>query len=122
MTNLNGGNDEQNTRRKERKKPEEPSPLFEYLKSEKGHELVSRIVAIIEDVKKVTLDRGAERAKLDLEFARQHRRNLLIQQSVIFGMSIVAASLLTYYDKFNSTIGVFFGTLVGYFLARRNMN
>lgn len=107
---------------KNKKEIAEPSPFFEYLRSEQGHELVSRIVAIIEDVKKATLDRGAEQAKLDLEFARQHRRNLLIQQSVIFGMSIIVASLLTYYDKFNSTVGVFFGTLVGYFLARKNMS
>lgn len=95
------------------------SPFIEYLKSPQGHELASRIVTIIEEVKKATLDRSAEQSKLNVEFTHRHRRNLLILQSTVLGVAILAASLLTYYDKFDSTVAILFGTLVGYFFGRK---
>jgi len=99
--------------------PEEWSPFFDYLQSAQGHELASRIVTLIEEVKKATLDRSAEQGKINMELTHRERRNSLILQGVVFGIAIIAASFLTYFDKFNSTIAVLFGTLVGYFFGRK---
>jgi len=104
----------------EKIKSEEFPPLLEYLKSPQGHELASRIVTLIEEIKKVTLDKSAEQSKLNMELTHRDRRNLIISQGVVFVITIIAASILTYFDKFNSTIGFLFGTLVGYFFGRRN--
>jgi hypothetical protein len=85
-----------------------PSPLFEYLNTEKGHELVTRILNIVDDVKKVTITHNASYAKLEKW-----------QQIAIVFAVLVASTILTIYDKFNSTIGVLFGTLVGYVFGKR---
>ena len=104
--------------------PEQPEQIewknfFSYLQSPQGHELASRIVALIEEIKKATLDRSAEHSKLNVQLEHRDKRNLLILQSAVFGIAIIAASLLTYCDKFNSTIAILFGTLVGYFFGRK---
>jgi hypothetical protein len=85
------------------------SPFFEYLKSEKGHEVTSRVLAIFEDLKKAALARSSEHAKFE--------RTL---QAGIVLVVVVAASLLTYFAKFDASLGVLFGTLVGYLFGRRN--
>jgi len=36
--------------------------FFEYLRSDKGHELATRIVSLFEEIKKATLDRSAEQS------------------------------------------------------------
>jgi hypothetical protein len=98
----------------------EPFPLLEYLKSPQGHELASRIVTLIEEIKKVTLDKGAEQTKLSIELTNRYRRNLIILQGAVFVIAILSASILSYYDKFNTALGILFGTLVGYFFGREN--
>lgn len=37
---------------------EDWSPLFDYLKSANGHQIASRIIGLIEDVKKSTIDKN----------------------------------------------------------------
>ena len=85
-----------------------PSPFLEYLKTEKGHEVVIRVLSIVDDVKKETITHNASHAKLDK----------WLQIGIVFAV-IVASTILTIFDKFNPTIGVLFGTLVGYVFGRR---
>jgi hypothetical protein len=84
------------------------SPLIEYLKTDKGHELASRIVGIIEDIKKATLEKSSAHAIFEK----------WVQAGVIV-VVVVAASLLSYFGKFETSVGVLFGTLVGYIFGRR---
>ncbi|HKC64865.1 MAG TPA: hypothetical protein VKB86_14580 [Pyrinomonadaceae bacterium] len=101
--------------------------LYNYLQSEQGHEIASAIVKLVEGIKKSTLDKSAEQAKIDGELAKLReeylhkvRQRLLLLQIIVFIISIIATSILTYFGKFEPAIAVFFGTLVGYFFGRKN--
>lgn len=79
-----------------------------YLESEKGHELASRALAIIEDIKKATIQTSVSHAKFEKWL-----------QTIIVLVVVSAASILTYVGKFDSTLGVLFGTLVGYLFGKK---
>lgn len=83
-------------------------PLLQYLQSEKGHELASRGLAIIEDIKKATIQTTTSHAKFEK----------WMQSGIIIAV-VIASSFLTYFGKFDSTIGVLFGTLVGYLFGKK---
>lgn len=93
---------------REREKGLDASPFFEYLRSEKGHELASRIVSVVEDIKKATLDRTARHATLAMRF-----------QVGILLSAIVAVTFLSILEKFTPEIGFVFGALVGYMFGKR---
>ena len=84
------------------------SYFFEYLHSEKGHEVVSRVVTIVEDLKKAGLERASE----------NHRFERLFQGGIVLAV-IAASTFLTYQGKFDASLGVMFGTLVGYLFGKR---
>jgi hypothetical protein len=78
-------------------------PFLAYLESERGHELASRTLRIFEDIKN-----SSSHAKFEK----------WLQVGIIF-LVIVSSSALTYVGKFDSTIGVLFGTLVGYLFGKK---
>lgn len=96
----------------ELKKPDEEEldigPFLAYLESDRGHELASRILRIFEDIKKSALETSANHAKFEKWL-----------QVGIVGLVVIASSVLTYFGKFDSTIGVLFGTLVGYLFGKK---
>ena len=83
-------------------------PFFWWLSTEKGHEIASKIVSIVDDVKKAALAQSASHARLEIWL-----------KIVVILAVIGAATTLTIFDKFNPTVGVLFGTLVGYFVGRK---
>lgn len=83
-------------------------PFLYYLESDKGHELASRLLAIIEDIKKATIQTSTSHAKFEK----------WLQAGIVL-VVVVAASTLTYVGKFDSTLGVLFGTLVGYLFGKK---
>ncbi len=83
-------------------------PVLNYLQSPQGHEIASRVLSIIEDVKKATLEKTTSHAAFEK----------WLQAGVIV-VVIVATSLLSYFGKFETSVGVLFGTLVGYIFGRR---
>ena len=83
-------------------------PFLAYLESDKGHELASRTLKIIEDIKKATLENTSSHAKFEKWL-----------QVIIIVIVIAASSILTYFGKFDSTIGVLFGTSVGYLFGKK---
>ena len=100
--------------------------LYNYLQSERGHEIASTIVKLVEGIKKSTLDRSAEQSKIDAELSKlkeEHlhsdRQRLLLLQIIVFVIAIIATGFLTYVGKFEPAIAVLFGTLVGYFFGRK---
>lgn len=56
--------------------------LMQYLQSDKGHELASRVVGLVEEVKKATLDKNVEQSKSNLEMEHKHRTQLLWLQGL----------------------------------------
>jgi hypothetical protein len=88
--------------------PWDVSPFFEYLKTPQGHEVTTRILQVVEDVKKATLDKSASHAIFEKWL-----------QGIIIVIVILATSILSYLGKFETSVGVLFGTLVGYIFGRR---
>ena len=82
--------------------------LFDYLESDKGHEIVTRVLRIFEDLQKNTVEKSVERIKFDR----------FIQVTIILAI-IIAASILTWFGKFDSTVAVLFGAVVGYMFGKR---
>lgn len=83
-------------------------PLFDYLESERGHQLASRVIDIVEDIKKAALEKSAVHATFEIRL-----------QATVIVVVILATSILTYFERFDSSIGVLFGTLVGYIYGKR---
>ncbi len=83
------------------------SPMLDYLKSPQGHEIASRVVGIIEDVKKATIDKNFSHAK----FNRWVEAGVIV---VVIG-AVVSLSIV---DKLNPTVGVLLGSVVGYFFGK----
>ena len=91
-------------KQEEVEKKNEWSPIVDYLKSAGGHEVISSLVGVFAAAKKSDA---------------KHKTYLYVLQGFVFATSIIAASLLTYYDKFNPPMALLFGTMVGYFFGRR---
>lgn len=92
------------------------SNFMDYLLSDKGNEKVNRIIDIINDIKKSTLDKNSEINNKRMAFLHKERIILII----VFGITVICASALIYLDKFSTTAALFFGTLAGYFFGRSN--
>jgi hypothetical protein len=93
-------------------------PFLDFLQSKEGHELASRILSIIEDIKKATIETSAELHKRDSEYGHRIQRLWLCLQSAVFGTTIVVAALLAWHGKLDATVAALMGTLFGYFLGR----
>jgi len=85
----------------------EVSPLLDYLQSPQGHEIASRIVTLVEEVKKATVDKNFSHAKF----------NRWVEFGVIV-VVIVAVVGLSIVEKLNPTVGVLLGSVVGYFFGK----
>jgi hypothetical protein len=94
--------------------PDEPEdktdlqPLLNYLQSPQGHEIATRLLSVVEDIKKSTLIKTTSHAVFEK----------WLQAGIIF-VVVVAASLLSYLGKFDTSLGVLFGTLVGYIFGKK---
>lgn len=83
-------------------------PILDYLQSPQGHEMASRLLAVIEDVKKSTLNKTTSHAAFEKWL-----------QAGIIGIVVLAASTLAFLGKFDTSLGVLFGTLVGYVFGKK---
>ncbi len=87
----------------------EPSPLLDYLETEKGHQIASRVLSILEGIQQATLATNSKHVIFELWF-----------KVVTVILVIIAASILTWFEKFNPTMGVLFGTLMGYVFGKKS--
>jgi hypothetical protein len=83
-------------------------PIMDYLQSPQGHEVATRVLTVIEDIKKSTLEKTASHATFEK----------WLQAGIIL-VVVVAASVLSYLGKFDTSLGVLFGTLVGYIFGKK---
>ena len=81
--------------------------FWAYLGTPAGHEVATRIVAIFEALRHAGMDRNAALQKTET----------YLRYGMVLAV-IVAAVYLSINDKFDSTIGVLFGTLIGFFFGR----
>ena len=88
--------------------PSDLQPILNYLQSPQGHEIASRLLKVIEDVKKSTLEKTTSHAIFEK----------WLQAGIIF-IVVVSASFLSYLGKFDTSLGVLFGTLVGYIFGKK---
>lgn len=82
--------------------------IADYLKSPQGHELTSRLLAVVEDIKKSSLDKSSSHAAFEK----------WLQAGIIF-LVVIASSALAYLGKFDTSLGVLFGSLVGYIFGKK---
>ncbi len=99
--------------------PEEGPTLFEYLETPQGHEVATRIVGVFEAIQKATLESGAEQAKVRMQYEHRDRRLATVAQGVVFVVAVGVAGFLVYHGRFDPSMGILLGTLVGYFFGRR---
>ena len=85
--------------------------VFDYLKSNKGHELATKVLELVKEVK-------VGNAQMEYNTQRSYIKRWTLIQGLVFIFAISAVTFLTYEGKFNATVGVFFGTLVGYFFGK----
>lgn len=84
------------------------SPFLNYLQTKQGHEISSRVLKIFEDIKKSALDHRSKHSITEK----------WIQAGIILAV-IVSSSLLAHFGKFDSSMGVLYGTLVGYLFGKK---
>lgn len=84
------------------------SPFWAYMQTEQGHRIAEKLIELFEAGKKSSLLNSGKLAKLDK----------YLQFFVILAV-IVAVTALTYVDKFTPSLGVLFGSLVGYIYGRK---
>lgn len=84
------------------------SPFFDYLQSPQGHEVVTRVLTMVDDIKKATITHSASGVKLEK----------WLQVGILI-VVVIASTALAVMGKFDATIGVLFGTLVGYVFGKR---
>ena len=89
---------------------QETNPLVEYLKTEKGHQLASKIIGIIDDLKKAFLGKKAGQTVME-------KWQLAITISVI----VFAVTLLTLMDRLDPSVAILFGTIFGYLIGKKNL-
>ena len=89
---------------------EETNPLVEYLKTEKGHQLASKIISIIEDLKKMYLGKKAGQGLIE-------KWQMAIAVTVI----VTAVTVLTLFDKLDPAVGILFGTILGYLIGKKGL-
>lgn len=83
-------------------------PFLGYLQSPQGHEIATRLLSVVEDVKKTTLEKTTSHAAFEK----------WLQAGIII-VVVLASSLLSYLGKFDTSLGVLFGTMVGYIFGKR---
>ncbi|ALE39110.1 hypothetical protein KQY10_01570 [Leptospira interrogans] len=98
----------------------EYNSLIDYLTSQPGHEVATRIISLFEEIKKSTLDKNVEMAKINVGNHHKQRTYLIIQQTIVFVTIVISSICLAINDKFTPTIGILFGTLIGYFFGKKN--
>jgi response regulator of citrate/malate metabolism len=82
--------------------------LLNYLQTENGSKLANRLVDIFAESKHTVVTSSWSQARWEK----------WLQGGVIF-LVVVATATLTYFDKFDTSVGVLFGTLVGYVFGKK---
>src|SRR4051812_38621860 len=94
------------------------SPLISYLQTPNGHELATKVVGLIENLQKATLDSAAEESRRQMEFQHCSWRVGMWLQCGVFFVAIVTAGILAWNQRLDGAVGTLIGTLVGYVFGK----
>lgn len=83
------------------------SPFFDYIQSVQGHEVVSRLLTMVEDIKKLAIERSHAHSQTNqwLNFG-------------VIGLIVAAVVALSVFGKMDATTGTMLGTAAGYFFGK----
>ena len=95
---------------------DDPNPLIQYLQTESGHELASRIVDAFEENNKATHQLRESQTLLTQENARFTKYMQVLTICVV----VTAVVWLSLMNRFEPSVGILLGTLAGYAYGRRS--
>src|SRR6266481_112460 len=94
------------------------APLFAYLSSPQGHEVLTRVLTMLENLKKATIDTTLDQEKRKLEFHHSTWRFWMWAQIGLVISAIGTAGLLAWHGKLDAGVATLIGTLVGYVFGK----
>lgn len=93
--------------------------LFEYLKSENGHQLANRIIELLESFKKATLDEQVKAKAQQNELAKLALKHTIVIQTI--GLFAVVGALvgLSAAGQLRGEAATILGAMAGYLFAQQ---
>jgi hypothetical protein len=93
--------------------------FISYLESSKGHQIAKDVLESYKEFQNKKLENHKTYSMDILKRRSFNYKFTLIVHAVILLTIIGVASFLTANDKFSSTLGVFFGTILGYVFSKQ---
>lgn len=95
-----------------------PPNIWEYLQTDRGHQIADKIVTIIADLKNTATETfSSERnARLNAEIALRKFQHKV--QLVVFALAAILVAGLSIFSKLDPGVSMLLGTMVGYFFGR----
>lgn len=94
------------------------APLIAYLASPQGHEVVTRLLSMLENLKKATIETTLDQEKQKLVFHHATWRFWMWAQIGLVISAIGTAGLLAWHGKLDAGVATLIGTLVGYVFGK----
>lgn len=94
------------------------APIIAYFASPQGHEVLTRILTILENLKRATIDTTVDQQKRALEFQHATWRFWMWAQIGLVLAAIGTAGILAWHGRLDGGIGTLIGTLVGYVFGK----
>jgi hypothetical protein len=94
------------------------APLIAYFASSQGHEVITRLLSMLENLKKASIDTTLDQEKRKLEFHHATWRFWMWAQIGLVLSAIGTAGLLAWHGKLDAGVGTLIGTLVGYVFGK----
>ena len=81
------------------------APFLDFLQTDRGSKAFDRILIVFESLQKMIVERN-------------HKSALWIRLIQFCGVVVVAVCLLSHFNKFDASVGVLLGTLMGYLFGK----
>jgi hypothetical protein len=94
------------------------APIIAYLASPQGHEVLTRVLTMLENIKKATIDTTVDQQKRALEFQHSTWRFWMWAQIVLVISALGTAGLLAWHGRLDAGVGTLIGTLIGYVFGK----
>ena len=97
---------------------EVPATMWDYLQTDKGHQIADKVVTILADIKNTATETiSSERAsRLSAEISLRKFQHWV--QLSVFILAGGLAAVLSFFGKLEPSVAMLLGTMVGYFFGR----
>jgi len=96
-----------------------PFSLFDYLNTDKGHEIAKGLLDLWKTLQNATLVGAAEEKKEVLKRQHESWKLGMTLQSILSAIVILSAVILAWHGKMESTVAGFLGVALGYVLGKK---